>query len=62
MAGATGACNSGKMTLSTGQRPENIGEDTEPNRAKDNMMGATGGGVWYVKCTVIHEHGGKTNA
>lgn len=58
MAGATGACNSGKMTLSIGQRPENTGEDREPNRAKDNMIGATEGGVWYVKFTVTHKHGG----
>lgn len=56
MAGATGACNSGNMTLSAGQRPGNTDEDRDPNRAK-NMMGATGG-VWYVNFTVTHRGNG----
>lgn len=62
MAGATAACNSGNITLSTGQRPGNTDGDRELNSTKDNMMGATGGGVWHVKFTVIHKHGAQTNA
>lgn len=58
MAGATGACNSGKMTLGTGQRPGKTDEDREPNRAKDNMIGAKGGGVWHVRFTVARKQGG----
>lgn len=58
MARATGACNSGKMTLSTGQRPGNTDRDRELNRAKDNMMGTTAGGECYVKFTVTHKHAG----
>lgn len=58
MAGATGACNSGKMTPGAGQRPGKTDEDREPNRAKDNMIGATGGGVWHVKFTVAGKQGG----
>lgn len=52
------ACNSGKMTPGAGQRPGKTDEDREPNRAKDNMIGATGGGVWHVKFTVARKQGG----
>lgn len=58
MVGATGACNSGKMTLSTGQRPGSKDENRKPNRAKDNMMSVMGGGVWHDTFTAAHEHRG----
>lgn len=58
MAGATRACKSGKMTLCTGQRPGNTDEDRKPNRAKDNIMGVMGGGVWHVMFTAAHERCG----
>lgn len=48
-----GACNSGNMTLSIGQRPGNTDESREPSRAKDNMMTATGGGVWYKSSSLV---------
>lgn len=42
---AKGACNCGKMTLDTGQRPGKTDEESEANRTKDSMMGVTGGRV-----------------
>lgn len=58
MAVATGACNSGKMTRDTGQKPGKADEESEVNRSKDSMIGVTGGGVWHVKFTVALKQGG----
>lgn len=46
----TRACNSGKTTLDTGQRPGKTDEQREANRSKDSMIGVTGGGVCQVYC------------
>lgn len=51
MAGATGACNSGKMTLTNGQRPESTDEDraTQGLRQHDRERGV-GCQVYRLLC------------